>query len=363
MDILLDWVSFTLMPDKEDGARLFSFARNGLWEFLRLDEEHSNFTKLRGVNGYYERYTYNGVTIQYPKVERVNDIGVNVVLSGEGCRYIESLIAWQADGGFSWAMFFNRLLSLKSRYKVNVCRLDVAVDDKADSSDNGKLNLDAIHRTAALGNYVSKSRTFNSVVTREGFEKSNYVYDENGQVLGYRHMKPMGKTLYFGSRGSNAYIRIYDKAAEQGVDGHWVRFEMELKQRNAMYIVKHIISEGENFGRFFASFVYRYLRFVNMDDSNISRCSVVDWWKAFLGDVEKLRIVLGEFEAKTIDKMINVLTKSWSTNLYCLLKTVGADFLLDNIIASGAGRLSKKHKDAIGNFFYEQGGVPDGVYT
>lgn len=364
MDILLDWVSFTLMPGTEDGLKLYSFAQNRLWEFLRLDAEYSNFLELRGVNGYYKRFTYNGVTIQFPKIERVNEIGVNIVLSGNGCRYIESLIGWQADGGFTWAMFFSRLLALSSRFKVNICRIDCAVDDKADTPEGGKLNLDEIRRTAALGNYVSKSRTFNSVVTREGFEKTSYVYDDTGKMIGYRHMKPVGKTLYFGSRGSNTYIRIYDKAAEQGVDGHWVRFEVELKQRNALYVVRHIMSDGDNFGRFFASFVFRYLRFVAMDDSNISRCSVLDWWQAFLGDVEKLKIVLGEFEAKTIEKMINVFTRSWATNLFCLIKTVGADFVLDNIVTSGAGRLSKRHRDAIDNYFYEQGGgVPDGVYT
>ncbi len=325
MNILIDWVSFTLMPSKDsDSAKLFSFAKNGLWEYLRLDGEFSNFTKLRGVNGYYKRYTYNGVTVQYPTVERVGDIGINVMMSGDGCRYVESLIGWQADGGFSWSMFFKRLFALSALYKLNICRLDVAVDDKADRTEDGKLDLDTIHKHALRGDYVSKSRTFNSVVTREGFVKSNII--------------------------------IYDKATEQAVDGHWVRFEMELKQRNARYIAKHIISEGDNFGRFFASFVSKYLRFVTIDDANISRCSVVDWWANFLGEVDELKIVLGEYVAKTIEKMVDTFTRMWSTNLFCLVETVGADFVIDNIIASGSGRLSKRHVDAINDYKYAYGG-------
>jgi hypothetical protein len=38
-----------------------------------------------------------------------------------------------------------------------------------------------------------------------------------------------GETLYIGSKESDAFLRIYDKAAEQNVPGTWYRIELQLK--------------------------------------------------------------------------------------------------------------------------------------
>lgn len=38
-----------------------------------------------------------------------------------------------------------------------------------------------------------------------------------------------GDTFTIGSRTSEKYVRVYDKAAEQGIDGDWKRVEIELK--------------------------------------------------------------------------------------------------------------------------------------
>lgn len=38
-----------------------------------------------------------------------------------------------------------------------------------------------------------------------------------------------GDTLYIGSRHSERFLRVYDKAAEQHAEGYWVRVELEMK--------------------------------------------------------------------------------------------------------------------------------------
>lgn len=38
-----------------------------------------------------------------------------------------------------------------------------------------------------------------------------------------------GETLYIGSRQSDKFLRIYNKAAEQAVPGDWIRVELEIK--------------------------------------------------------------------------------------------------------------------------------------
>lgn len=76
----------------------------------------------------------------------------------------------------------------------------------------------------------------------------------------YRHMKEgrcitqskkysyiegnTGQTLYVGSRQSERMLRVYDKAAEQGSTGQWVRFELEVKGAKARQIAHYVSIEG-----------------------------------------------------------------------------------------------------------------------
>lgn len=43
-----------------------------------------------------------------------------------------------------------------------------------------------------------------------------------------------GSTFYIGSRTSEKMVRIYDKAAESGKEGDWIRFELECKGDSAI---------------------------------------------------------------------------------------------------------------------------------
>ena len=57
-----------------------------------------------------------------------------------------------------------------------------------------------------------------------------------------------GTTLYVGSRQSEKFMRIYDKAAEQGIEGHWVRVELECKGDYAAAIAPMLLRDGDGFG-------------------------------------------------------------------------------------------------------------------
>jgi DNA relaxase NicK len=50
-----------------------------------------------------------------------------------------------------------------------------------------------------------------------------------------------GTTLYIGSRQSDKFLRIYDKAAEQQIPGDWVRVELEIKGDTARELGKIIL--------------------------------------------------------------------------------------------------------------------------
>lgn len=56
-----------------------------------------------------------------------------------------------------------------------------------------------------------------------------------------RHAVRKGATVYLGSRTSERFLRCYDKAAEQGVEGDWTRLELELKRAQARRAVKGLL--------------------------------------------------------------------------------------------------------------------------
>lgn len=61
-----------------------------------------------------------------------------------------------------------------------------------------------------------------------------------------------GHTVYIGSRQSEQFLRVYDKAAESGQEGHLTRVELELKGHKAFEALHTIVRVGEAEGVFAA---------------------------------------------------------------------------------------------------------------
>lgn len=85
---------------------------------------------------------------------------------------------------------------------------------------------------------------FNTDVTVEKwYWEYMSVHSENKQrSVDYRR-RASGDMLTIGSRESEKYARIYDKAAEQGLSNDWVRFEIEYKGWAAIGIVPKILAD------------------------------------------------------------------------------------------------------------------------
>lgn len=89
-------------------------------------------------------------------------------------------------------------------------------------------------------------------------------------IRGMSAEKLSGDTLYIGSRQSERYIRIYDKAAENGMSADWVRVELELKGRTAQRAAGMCLGVGvADAARSYAS-----------DSIQIEKCQ---WWSDVLG--------------------------------------------------------------------------------
>lgn len=120
------------------------------------------------------------------------EMGTHVVISGSTLRsMVERLCTTQAE-----------ILLGASRSGASFTRLDLAVDAVGVSCDERHIYLQSM-----VGNVRGTARNF------------SLMENSNG-----------GKTLYVGSRSSERFIRLYDKASESGLDGVlWHRLELETK--------------------------------------------------------------------------------------------------------------------------------------
>lgn len=159
---------------------------------------HLNFIKSRSgpSKEYKTGLSFGGITINHHGLDQE---GVLVSLSGEGCETFEreSPIGWEA------------LREIATASDAYTTRLDIAYDDFS-----GTLNLTEIKEMRDKDRYTSHLRRNQETRTGRRIED--------------------GLTVSFGSPKSNVYIRFYDKAAEQKLQGiHWVRAEIQLRGKHA----------------------------------------------------------------------------------------------------------------------------------
>lgn len=193
VNFTVDWIAATF--DKEDGFGLVNF----LTQYGKMKGWSTHGTK-----GYNSGYEYeNGLLVSWHTELQAS--GVHIVFSGSCLR---KMLA--ADVGWK------ELLVLIDRWKGRTSRVDLAFDIKGGALTNESFEI------AALKPYKGKGRTpkFVKLVGGDG-----------------------SWTTYIGSRQSEKFLRIYDKAKEQGdYVSDYVRVELETKGETA-----HAV--GWNFSR------------------------------------------------------------------------------------------------------------------
>ena len=211
------------------------------------------YQEIYGFYGYGKRITYEGVSILYDG--HMPDMGVMLDMSGQGCRTFETL------GTGDWELLFELIKYGQGEKCMNITRLDIAYDDY-----EGILDITKICRDTEAGHYISRTRNFQIINSNKG------------------------KTVLHGSKSSSVFIRIYDKAKERGhTDGrHWVRLELQLRDRNALGFIQN----NTEIGKKFLGVVYNYLRYVapHKTDTNKRRWLDTSYWKKFIQSAEKIRI-------------------------------------------------------------------------
>jgi len=239
--ILYDWLSFSSkVHTVEQIMEIIGFTG-------------ASFQEIYGFYGYNKRITYEGVSILYDG--HTPNMGIMLDMSGQGCRTFETL------GTGDWESLFDLIKHWQANKLMNITRLDIAYDD-----NEGVLDIAKISNDTEAGNYIAKTRNYEVIISSKG------------------------RTVTHGSKSSGVYIRIYDKAKERGhTDGrHWIRFELQLRDKNALGFIQN----DTDIGIKFLGVVYNYLRYIipNATDTNRRRWVNTDYWQNFIKSVEKIRI-------------------------------------------------------------------------
>ena len=308
--VSVDWLAFTFS----------SLSFTDILLFLNLN--YNDFEPTgRGARGYKQmlKCKHADITILY---DGTPNMGTHCEITSKGfyfamCSFFKPLLvstpfnSTALDIPFDFTHITYFLGQLVKRAK-NISRLDLAIDDYTDDY----FTLDSLLDLVQSGRCISKFKSF------------KYEFSKKIGSLDYT-----GKTIYFGSRQSNVFLRVYDKALEQKVSNNmkWVRWEFELKNDMAINSINSIL-KFKSLPTFVFSLLNTYLRFINLDNERRTRCSTYSVWSNFTGNVDKVKLYV-----KPAVKDIEYIKKWFDTYIGPTLgKIIDADnwdyrFITDNI--------------------------------
>jgi len=320
-EVLVDWLTFSVK--EEDPGKVIQ-------QYLGMDPDLFQDTGY-SLMGYNKVLRFSDICVCYEGREddHFHDMGVCVSMSGNGCRTFETMSKLTFDGAkdkqgtksIAFPVLFQLLASTKG---ANVSRIDVACDDHT-----GYLSMDQIIEKTRSGDINSRMTSRDVHESLKGKKKS-------------------GKTVYIGAESSAFRVRIYDKALEQGVDGHWVRVELVMRGRNSKSFVQNM-TNSENVGKLAAQVINDKFSFIDRDDSNITRCTVCDWWTNFVDELEAVRLVARKVIQHTVEQIGSWVEAQVGPSLAILFRTLGWPYIFELAKDSGQ-RLSGKQQSLISDY-------------
>lgn len=280
--VIFDWLTFSAKNKSVDDMKYM------------LAMGHVDWEECPGRNFYRSGVTFHGVSIWYDGIR--DNMGVCVNMSGQGCR------AFESHGHGSWESLIHLLIS--DPFTYNISRLDAAYDDHTGILDIEQLRSDVDSRY-----YVCRSTQWEVQYGSEG------------------------TTIYFGSEKSDIMLRIYDKAAERGLDDtHWIRVELQLRRDRAKHFALNVFKHDFDIGKVFSGVLVGYLAFKTPDgDSNRSRWPVADYWLDLLGDLEEISYWESPAEEYNAGKLKKIVDTMYGNGIYTFIHLYGISGLLKTL--------------------------------
>lgn len=330
--ILVDWLTFSVTNLYDPDFVIM--------EYLGLDPVL--FTETGSVlPGFGRGKSFQNICVCYEPREndKFKGMGVCVSMSGKGCRTFEEMSAYSKDRGDTvglvspvWYKLFNRLHIEEG---CNVSRIDLACDDMS-----GALHLQNIVDCIEDGAVNTRIRQTSHIKSKTGKECT-------------------GQTIYLGSSKSDFFIRFYDKAKEsyrpgqEGFANHWVRVELCMRRASANAFVD-LFNNYDHVGKLAAEILSDKVYFVNLDDSNITRCSVCSWWLDFLGALTAVRLVSKGEVVRSLDSVNDWVKYQISPSLSMVYKAKGW-FAVKELLDYGAEKMSAKQKAIVADYLALKG--------
>lgn len=297
--LLVDWISFSAP----------GFDPSSLILYLGLSE--SDFISYPGRYGYKHRLSFGGIHILYDHGDPGTPIACE--MSGQGCR------DWETFGSHD----YEKLWRDSSEGKIQFARIDLAYDDVEDL-----IPFDLVLDKAQNQEYVSPWRCF------------EILYSDKGN------------SVLFGSKQSNCYCRIYDKAAERGLDlgVNWIRFETVFKKELAQQLAREIYYTGICDDSLYFSLIKGKLRFVEpSDDSNKSRWKTSYFWDNITNNTNHISLSQDLGVMYNLKQKETCLFNQYGKLFITILLCRGFNEMVDSILASNITLNSKYKKICMQN--------------
>lgn len=349
--LTLDYLTVTIRPDRvSDGASVVMLQKL-LCEIFHLDGYLDKFQFVGRVRHYIAIYRYNDISLKICAEDRLYTQGLCLEMSGNGlAHWIKSL-----PKGVMVQDVFRAFRSLSTcGFKVNVPRFDVALDDIAYGLDKPLLHMSVIARKWAEHEFCSRSQA-NAAETNIDFKSRDEGFFKVGKQTINKKRGIMGRTIYFGNRKSSVYVRFYDKKAEQLQQGlpvdeninSWVRCEYEYHDNKAIAVMSlYIDNTYDDFVQKYKATVMGHLRFINLDDSNRSRCSTCGWWVSFLNTLDGCKLASGPAKTVQFRRTAKWLSCSVAPTLWAMISCLGIEFLT-GLQETGRGKIKDRQVQLI----------------
>lgn len=301
---------------------------------LGLDSALFEQKEFSPVPGYRRSKMFGGIAVCYDSpglfldskrsdgdTRSSEQMGVCISMPGSGCRTYENMSVHRLlpEGAFGHLIEMAYLDP-----DIHATRIDLAIDDHL-----GLLDLDTVLEYKRSSGIDSRIRSFDT-----------HESDREG--------KSAGKTLYIGSPTSAFRIRIYDKAKEQfapdedGYNKPWNRLELVMRGKNADGFLAAYCN-SDDLGKLAAGILNDHVRFIERDDSNITRCSTAQWWLDFVETLEAVKLLTPEPVQHSIDRAKEWLMYQIAPSLAMYEQAFGTGGLVE-LLKFGRQRMSSKHR-------------------
>ena len=318
LTVSVDWIAFTLDPEIHtvaSAAEILGFTPE---VFTALEHGAMGYKSLHKLTDYCVKIYSDGQPGMGVHVE-ITGSAVAHVLEAHHIYHHLHKNPFNGDLVSDWSdeLANDSLRSLLKMVEENghMTRIDLALDDH-----EPHFTPDSLRGYIAKGQMVSKFR--------------NFRREESASIA--RANEKKGDTLYLGSRSSDTFLRVYDKQLEQNqkhpeqeIVDPWIRWEFQIMKARADFFAYQII-DGVEVGDLFYDVLNNYVRLIELDNQNVSRCSILPEWRAFLKHCNKLSLYCPPAPRTYFDKK-NWVEQQVMPTLAGILLIDGYDFISSNL--------------------------------